>query len=395
MWIASISSLALPSPESPKVGSTPPRLELGTIIAGPAQQDVAWDRLKGKVVVLEFWNTACVPCIEAIPHWNEVVAQFTNKPVVFLSISDDNASKLRDFLKRRPISGWHALDAPLSPTAQAFGLAGIPHTVIVDASGKIAAITHPADLQPRHIGEILEGKPSSLPPPGTSDAPVERIEIFRMPKAIEVSITGPVPKPEGAYAHCSWRSNCVFRAEKAPIPVILGEFFQISRKLLPKLNDEESLYDVVAAAPLTETNEMRQRFIAAAKEKWGLDIAHVKRAFDVYVMTVAATNAPALKRSEIREGGGQVAGGFKLGGLRIDAVADFLESSLDKAVIDETGLAGRWAAELKWEMTPEELSGKGKPDSARVISAAREQLGLRLEPAVRELPTLDIRPLIQ
>ncbi|HUS34375.1 MAG TPA: redoxin domain-containing protein, partial [Verrucomicrobiae bacterium] len=359
-WIAATSALALSKPESPKVGSVPPQLELGTIIAGPPQQDVRWDKLKGKVVVLEFWNTACVPCIEAIPHWNDLVAQFTNKPVVFISISDDNASKLRDFLKRWPISGWLALDAPLGPTAHAFGISGIPHTVIVDASGKIAAITHPSDLQPRHVDEILEDKPSSLPPPGTSDAPVERVEIFQMPKAVEVSITGPVPKPEGAYAHCSWRSNCVFRAEKAPVPTILSQFFHVSPKLLPKLNDEESLYNAVAAAPLAETNELRRRFIAAAKEKWGLDVTPVKRAFDVYVMTVAESNAPALRRSDIRQGGGQVAGGFKLGGLRIEAVADFLEMSLDKPVINETGLEGRWAAELKWEMTADELSGKGE-----------------------------------
>jgi uncharacterized protein (TIGR03435 family) len=394
MWIAAIGTFALSSPESPKVGSVPPRLELGAIIAGPPQQDVAWDKLNGKVVVVEFWNTACVPCIQAIPHWNDLVAQFTNKPVVFLSISDDNASKLRDFLKRWPVSGWLALDAPLAPTAHAFGLSGIPHTVIVDASGKIAAITHPSDLQPRHIDEILEGKRSSLPPRGTSEAQIERTEVFGMPKTVEVLITGPVPKPEGAYAHCSWRSNCVFRAEKAPVPTILAQFFHVSPKLLTKLNDDESLYNVVASAPLAETNELRQRFIAMAKEKWGLDVTPVKRAFDVYVMTVAATNAPALKRSEIREGGGQVAGGFKLGGLRIDAVSDFLEMSLDKPVINETGLEGRWAAELKWEMTAEELSGKGEPDPSRVISAAREQLGLRIEPAVRELPTLDVRPLI-
>jgi uncharacterized protein (TIGR03435 family) len=392
IWII---AFAVSAAEVPHIGSVPPQLQLGTIIAGPPREEVTWDVLKGKVVVLEFWNIACVPCIEAIPHWNDLVARFADKPVVFLSISDDNPSKLRSFLKGRPISGWLALDAPLSPTADAFGLDGIPHTVIVDASGKIAAITHPDNLQPLHIEEILEGKPTSLPPPGKSENLVARTEVFRMPKEIEVSINGPLPKPEGAYAHCSWRSNCVFRAVKAPVPTILSTFFGVSPKLLPKVNDNEILYDVKAAAPLAETNEMRQRFMAAAKEKWGLEVTPVKRKFDVYVMTVAETNAPALKRSEIRKGGGQVAGGFKLGGLTIEAVADFLESSLDKPVINETGLEGRWAAELKWEMTPEELAGKGEPEPARVISAAREQLGLRLEPAVRELPTLDIHPLTQ
>jgi uncharacterized protein (TIGR03435 family) len=392
MWISAIAAFAMSRPEAPQIGSAPPPLQLGTIIAGPAPKEMTWDALKGKVVVLEFWNTGCVPCIQAIPHWNDLVAQFKDKPVVFLSISDDNASKLRVFLKQRPISGWLALDAPLGPTAEAFGLAGIPHTVIVNAFGRIAAITHPNDLQPLHIDEILDGKSTSLPLPETSKAPVERTETFGMPKEIEVTITGPVPKPEGAYASCRWRSNCVFRADKAPVHVAVSEFFRISRKLLPKLNDEESLYNVEAAAPLSETNELRRRFILAAKEKWGLQITPVARSFNVYVMTVAETNALALKPTAIRSGGGQVAGGFKLGGSGIGSVASFLELSLDKPVINETGLEGLWAAELKWEMTEAELSGKGGADPARVISAAREQLGLRLEQAVRELPTLDIRP---
>lgn len=392
LLLSAISVLAMSRQNGPQIGSAPPTLQLGTIIAGPPAKEISWEALKGKVVVLEFWNAGCVPCIQAIPHWNDLVAHFKDKPVVFLSISDDNASKLRIFLKQRPISGWLALDAPLGPTAAAFGIDGIPHTVIVDTAGKIAAITHPNDLQPRHIDEILAGNPSSLPPPAASNAPIERTETFGMPKEVEVTITGPVPKPDGAYAHCGWRSNCVFRADKAPVHVILGEFFGISTKLLPKLSDEENLYNVEAATPLSETNELRRTFILAAKEKWGLQITPVKRSFNVYVMTVAETNAPALKPAATRSGGGQVSGGFKLGGSPIDTVVSFLELSLDKPVINETGLKGLWAADLKWEMTEAELSGKGAADPRRVIGAAREQLGLRLEPAVRELSTLDIRP---
>jgi len=29
------------------------------------------------VVVLEFWNINCVPCVQAIPHLNELVVQFS------------------------------------------------------------------------------------------------------------------------------------------------------------------------------------------------------------------------------------------------------------------------------------------------------------------------------
>jgi uncharacterized protein (TIGR03435 family) len=202
---------------------------------------------------------------------------------------------------------------------------------------------------------------------------------------------GPFEKPNGAYAACSWRSNCVFRADKAPISTILTEFFHVSPKLLPDLDPAETLYNVLAAAPLDQTNELRSAFATAAKDKWHLSIQPTNRTFDVYILTVATTNASAMKRTELRKGGGQKPGGFVLVGAPMRAIAHYLELSLDKPVFDETHLDGLWAAELKWEMSPDELSKGAAPDRAKVIKAAREQLGLDLRPATRELPTLDVR----
>ena len=79
---------------APNIGSMPPPLEFSQIVQGPNLNEISWDKLKGKVVVLEFWNIGCGPCIQAIPHLNDLVEQFSGKPVVFLSISDDNADRI-------------------------------------------------------------------------------------------------------------------------------------------------------------------------------------------------------------------------------------------------------------------------------------------------------------
>ena len=50
----------------PKIGDAPPPLVLSETIQGPSPNEIRWNKLKGKVVVLEFWQTACAPCIEAI-----------------------------------------------------------------------------------------------------------------------------------------------------------------------------------------------------------------------------------------------------------------------------------------------------------------------------------------
>ena len=85
-----------------KVGDFPPPLVMGKVVQGPSVGSVTWEKLRGKVVVLEFWNTACSPCVQAIPHLNELVEQFNPKPVVFLSLSDDNPDYLKQFLKHLP-----------------------------------------------------------------------------------------------------------------------------------------------------------------------------------------------------------------------------------------------------------------------------------------------------
>src|SRR5436853_2689523 len=79
-------ALNLCAADGPKIGDLPPPLQLGAVLQGPPKENVNWDALKGKVIAVEFWNTACAPCVAAIPHWNELAARFAAEGVVFISI---------------------------------------------------------------------------------------------------------------------------------------------------------------------------------------------------------------------------------------------------------------------------------------------------------------------
>ncbi|MGA2870240.1 MAG: TlpA disulfide reductase family protein, partial [Verrucomicrobiota bacterium] len=74
----------------PKTGDIPPPLTLTKTVQGDPATDISWDKLKGKVVVLEFWATWCGPCIKAIPRLNDLAEQFKGKPVVFISVTSEN-----------------------------------------------------------------------------------------------------------------------------------------------------------------------------------------------------------------------------------------------------------------------------------------------------------------
>ena len=46
-----------------------------------------------------------------------------------------------------------------------YGVEGIPHTVVVDQKGKIAAITDPTALTETHLKDLLAGKKLALAQP--------------------------------------------------------------------------------------------------------------------------------------------------------------------------------------------------------------------------------------
>jgi peroxiredoxin len=161
--ICPVIALAQSGTNSPQSGDDPPPLQLAKIIQGPSAKDVTWEALKGKLVVLEFWNIQCQPCIDAIPHLNEMIEHFKDKPVVFLSVSDDTEGHLHTFLKQHPLQSWLALDGPDNATERAFHLQGYGLIVLIDPQGKVAGLTLPAILQPKHLERILAGQPSDLP----------------------------------------------------------------------------------------------------------------------------------------------------------------------------------------------------------------------------------------
>lgn len=67
-------------------------------------QTVELDSLKGKVVLITFWNTRCPICDSEIPKLNQIANSYKGKDVVFLGLTTDNPTRVESFLKMKPFN---------------------------------------------------------------------------------------------------------------------------------------------------------------------------------------------------------------------------------------------------------------------------------------------------
>ncbi|MEO7297846.1 MAG: TlpA disulfide reductase family protein [Verrucomicrobiota bacterium] len=433
--------------DGPQISGFPPSLVLQQSVQGPALSELTWEKFKGKVVVLEFWDTSCGPCVQAIPHWNELVEKFSSQPVIFLSITDDNPEPLKNFLKIKPMKGWMAIDDPFGSTRTAFGVTGIPHTVLIDKLGKIVATTHPISLKAKHLEELLADQQTSIPPPKI-DADEEPVKTVSAPtrRLFEISINGPFSHPKSAYNFAEWNETReMFTANKAYLPDALGSYFGFEREFVisdPTL--PKDLYDIIVCGPTNKSSELQSQFVAAFQVAFGFDVKTNRREMKVYEMTFANTNAPNLRVATSAGGGGGTLGGFKLGNSTMESVASSFADTFKMPVINETRSTNLWEMKIGWKMTVaenlpytiyrqvgrelaekvlddsdmsqpdakilqavrEKISAEDfvvletelkkpaderfRPDPTNVVEAAREQLGLRLTLTNRIVPVLEI-----
>ncbi|MDD5629992.1 MAG: TlpA disulfide reductase family protein [Elusimicrobia bacterium] len=144
-----------PAPSAPRPA---PAVKL-KLLQAPLAELEGWSGLSGKLVVLEFWATWCDACVEEQPRLNELAARFQGRPVQFLSVTSDPEPEVRRFLKRHPLRGWIGLD-PDGAASEAFGVRGLPRTVILNARGEILGETYPELLSAERLEALLAAAPA-------------------------------------------------------------------------------------------------------------------------------------------------------------------------------------------------------------------------------------------
>lgn len=136
------------------IGSTPPDFSAKDI----AGLEVTLSKLKGKVVLLDFWATWCPPCRVEVPHLIEIQRQFSGQRFILLSVSlDRDLQAARKFVADKEMDWVHIIDWEAGRAiAEKYGVSYIPSTFVINRQGKIAATQLRGNELKNKIAELLK-----------------------------------------------------------------------------------------------------------------------------------------------------------------------------------------------------------------------------------------------
>ena len=98
-------------------------------------QSVDLAKLRGKVVLLNFWASWCPPCIAELPTLMELHRRMPEVVVVAISI-DEDPEKYQNFLKKNHVDLLSVRD-PSQRIETMYGTVQIPETYVIDRQGRV------------------------------------------------------------------------------------------------------------------------------------------------------------------------------------------------------------------------------------------------------------------
>lgn len=140
------------------VGASVPEINAGDWYNLPGQmKTLSLADLKGRIVMVEFWGTWCMPCRAGIPHLIEMQEKYADQGVVLVAMSDEPKAKLAPFITNQKLP--YIVGGNARSTVDAYGIRGFPTMYLVDPEGKVAWVGHPGDAEDVLV-ELLRKHPA-------------------------------------------------------------------------------------------------------------------------------------------------------------------------------------------------------------------------------------------
>jgi thiol-disulfide isomerase/thioredoxin len=128
------------------LGQRPPQIIVDPWLTPPPD-------VNGKFVLVEFWATWSEPCLQAIPHLNDLCAKFKDRLIV-IGLSSETEEEMRKMTS--PRIDYSVGTDTRAQTANGVELKGIPHAILIDPQGIVRFEGLPGYLTERALARLLE-----------------------------------------------------------------------------------------------------------------------------------------------------------------------------------------------------------------------------------------------
>jgi|GEM_PF-3518923 len=151
-----------------KIGDYIPGINLENVYNYPTNT-VKLEDLKGKLILLDFWELNCAPCIAAFPHLDSLQKKFKDQIQIFLITPNSKGRLDSTFQYMKKTSALHRklptlpLITGINILQDLFPYKIIPTEVWIDQTGKYRAMTEGRYVTAENIEKILSDEKFNLP----------------------------------------------------------------------------------------------------------------------------------------------------------------------------------------------------------------------------------------
>ena len=94
---------------------------------------------RGKVLILDFWASWCVPCRRSFPWMNEMQEKYGGQGLVIVGVNmDADAAEAQTFLKEFSVD-FRIIEDAKGELAKKFDVIAMPSSYVIDRNGDVVA----------------------------------------------------------------------------------------------------------------------------------------------------------------------------------------------------------------------------------------------------------------